>query len=172
MRLALKKVQAIFPGDQVRLEAAGEASMFWDEHGGTFVVRLEGLKICPWPGEECAPGVRLVLELTPHETVIRELQNFAGAMNLPPAPAPAAPEVTEQPFLVAAHVPDRSLFIFAEEAQLAARGAAPGEMEIEVTGAFRSRRVSCQEHDVVLHLTPAAVARLVAFLGHLAEGAG
>ncbi len=172
MRLALKEVQAIFPGDQVRLEAAGEASMFWDEHGGTFVVRLEGLKACPWPGEEGAAGVRLVLDLTGRETILRELQAFAGAMNLPPAPAPAAPEVTEQPFLVAAHVPDRSLFIFAEAAQLAARGAAPGEVEIEVTGSFRSRRLICQEHDIVLHLEPAAVARLVAFLGSLAEGAG
>ena len=173
MLLALKEVQAIFPVDQVLLESAGGASMFWDRHGGTFVVRLEGLAVSPWPGRDLPAGIRLLTDLTPPEAALRELKGFAAEMELALTQAPPAPEVKERPFLVAAHVPSRGLFIFSEDAQLAARGIAPGEVEIAVTGQFRSRRVISQEADIVFHLEAPSVARLLSFLyAWVGAGAG
>jgi hypothetical protein len=172
MLLSLKEVQAIFPVDEVLLESAGGASMFWDRHGGTFVVRLEGLTVSSWPGGDLPAGIRLLTDLTPPEAALRELKGFAAAMELALTQAPPGAEVREHPFLVAAHVPSRGLFIFSEDAQLATRGMAPGEVKIVVTGQFRSRRVISQEADIVIHLEPPSVARLLSYLYAWVGGGG
>ena len=42
-------------------------------------------------------------------------------------------------------------------------------MELAIAGSFKARRVPCQETDLVIHLTRAAMARLVAFVLSLAR---
>ena len=42
-------------------------------------------------------------------------------------------------------------------------------MELAVTGSFKARRVPCRETDLVIHLTRAAMGRLVALVLSLAR---
>jgi hypothetical protein len=62
--------------------------------------------------------------------------------------------------LAACHVPDAKLFIFSEAATMKVK---PGEaaLELEIAGKFHSRRIPCQEADLVVHLTKADSLRLL-----------
>jgi hypothetical protein len=62
-----------------------------------------------------------------------------------------------------------NLFVFAEEPHLSVkrRGEA---VELALEGAFKARRLPCQDTDLVIHLTRPAMARLVALVLSLARG--
>ena len=113
-------------------------------------------------------GIILEIPLSLREELIRSLEEFAAQQQLPLAP-PSGPELVEDVVLAACHLPVQNLFVFAEEPRLVVkrRGEA---VELALTGAFKARRVPCQETDLVIHLTRAAMARLVALVLSLARG--
>jgi hypothetical protein len=142
--------------------------MVWDEHGGTFVLRVEELVATEVAAGESETGIILEIPLSFPEELIRSLEEFAAQQQLPPVPPPPGPELLEEAVLAACHLPGRNLFIFAEEPRLVVKKR--GEIvELTVTGSFKTRRVPCQETDLVIHLTRAAMARLAALVLSLAR---
>jgi hypothetical protein len=142
--------------------------MVWDEHGGTFVLRVEELAATEVAAGEPETGIILEIPLSLPEGLIRSLEEFAAQQQLPLAP-PSSSELLEDVVLAACHLPVQNLFVFAEEPRLVVkrRGEA---VELALTGVFKARRLPCQETDLVIHLTRAAMARLVALLLSLARG--
>ena len=167
MQIPCSRIQAIFAVQGVRLDRCTPASMVWDEHGGTFVLRVEDLAATEAAGES-ESAIVLEIPLSLPEELIRSLEEFAAQQELPPSPPPG-PELLEVAVLAACHLPGQNLFIFAEEPHLAVKKR--GEVvELAVTGSFKARRVPCRETDLVIHLTKAAMARLVASVLSLARG--
>jgi hypothetical protein len=162
MLIPCSRIQAVFPGHGVRLDRGTPGFMVWDEHGGTYVLRVEDLAATAAAAGEPGNGIRLEIPLSPQESLIPNLEEFAAQQQLPLAP-PARPEFSEEAVLAACHLPEQNLFIFAEGPGLVAtrRGQT---VELAVAGHFKARRVPCQETDLVIHLTRAAMARLVAFV--------
>jgi hypothetical protein len=154
-------MEANFPGEGLRLENRAQARMVWDEHGGTFVLRVEGLEVPEAAPPQGEPGIRLEFSLPEPESLAREVETFGGRHSLRPAPESAGPELAETPILVACHIPGRNLFIFCEESRLTVRLIAAQTMELLVTGVFKARQVRCTEPDLVIHLTTASMARLL-----------
>jgi hypothetical protein len=142
--------------------------MVWDEHGGTFVLRVEELVATEVAGGDPETGIILEIPLSAREELVCGLEEFAAQQQLSLAP-PSGPELLEDVVLAACHLPGQSLFVFAEEPRLLVkrRGEA---VELTLEGHFKARRVSCQETDLVIHLTRAAMARLVALVLSLARG--
>jgi hypothetical protein len=142
--------------------------MVWDEHGGTFVLRVDELAATEVVAGEPETGIILEIPLSLPDGLIRSLEEFAAQQQLSLAP-PSGPELEEELVLAACHLPGQSLFVFAEEPRLLVkrRGEA---VELTLTGAFKARRLPCQETDLVIHLTRAAMARLVALVLSLARG--
>ena len=167
MLIPCSRVQAIFAVQGVRLDRPTPASMVWDEHGGTFVLRVGELAATEVAAGEPETGIILEIPLSAREELIRSLEEFAAQQQLPLAP-PSGPELVEDVVLAACHLPGQKLFVFAEEPRLEVkkRGEA---VELVLTGAFKSRRVPCQETDLVVHLTRAAMSRLVALVLSLAR---
>jgi hypothetical protein len=165
MLLLCLGVQAVFPGEALGLASDGPAQMLWDEHGGTFVLRVGDLKLMDPPEPGVEPGISLELALSPPEPLLEKIRGFAGKHNLPLTPkASPPPELTGRPLLAACHIPEKSLFIFCEEPELQGRSTAAQTMELTVTGSFRARRVPCRETDLVIHLTGPAMAQLLSYL--------
>jgi len=165
MLLPCSRALAIFAPEGIALGGALPARMQWDEHGGTFVLRLEGLEVSAVAETPAASGIWLEVALPLPESVLSAMREFAGAHRLPLTPlSPPPAELTETPMLAAAHVPGPSLFIYCEDPQLRVRAQGPQSLEIAVTGAFKARRLPCQEPDVVVHLTAAAMARLLSYV--------
>jgi hypothetical protein len=142
--------------------------MVWDEHGGTFILRVEELAAAEAATGEPETGIILEIPLSAREELIRSLKEFAAQQQLPLAP-PTGPELEEDVVLAACHLPGQSLFVFAEEPRLAVkrRGEA---VELALEGNFKARRVPCRDTDLVIHLTRPAMARLVALVLSLARG--
>jgi hypothetical protein len=142
--------------------------MVWDEHGGTFILRVEELEAAEVAAGEPETGIILEIPLSAREELIRSLEEFAAQQQLPLAPS-TGPELEEDVVLAACHLPGQSLFVFAEEPRLTVkrRGEA---VELALTGPFKARRVPCRDTDLVIHLTRAAMARLVALVLRLARG--
>jgi hypothetical protein len=142
--------------------------MVWDEHGGTFVLRVDELEATEVAAGEPESGIITEIPLSAREGLVRGLEEFAARQQLPLAP-PSGPELEEELVLAACHLPVQNLFVFAEEPRLLVkrRGEA---VELTLTGTFKARRVPCQETDLVIHLTRAAMARLVAQVLSLARG--
>jgi hypothetical protein len=161
------RAQAIFAVQGVRLERRIPGTMVWDEHGGTYVLRVDELAVTEVAAAESETGILVEIPLSLRKDLIRSLEEFAAQQQLPPVP-PAAPELLEEAVLAACHLPGRNLFVFAEEPRLMAkrRGEA---VELAIAGSFKARRVPCQETNLVIHLTRAAMARLVAFVLSLAR---
>lgn len=168
MQIPCSRIQAIFAVQGVRLDRRTPASMVWDEHGGTFVLRVEELAATEFVAGEPETGIILEIPLSLPEELIRSLEEFAAQQQLPLAPPPG-PELEEDVVLAACHLPVQKLFVFAEEPRLLVkrRGEA---VELTLEGLFKARRVPCQETDLVIHLTRAAMARLVALVLSLARG--
>ena len=166
MLIPCTRVQARLAGPGIKLERGAPGFMVWDEHGGTYVLRVEDLAATEAAGES-ESGILLEISLSSPEALIRSLEEFAAQQQLPLAP-PAAPELEEEAILAACHLPGQNLFIFSEEPRLTAkrRGAA---VELTVAGSFKTRRVPCRETDLVIHLTRAAMARLIALVLSLAR---
>jgi hypothetical protein len=162
------RAQAVFPVHGVRLDSSAPGFMIWDEHGGTYVLRVEELAATAAAAGEPEVGLRLEIPLSPQESLVPALEEFAAQQQLPLAP-PAAPELSEEALLAACHLPEQNLFIFAEEPGLVVkrRGEA---VELAAAGPFQARQVPCQQTDLVIHLTKATMARLVALVLHLARG--
>ncbi len=161
--------QADFPSSGVRLVNQGPARLLWDEHGGTYVLRVEDLQpaAAGEPATEAAIRVEVALD-APLELTAR-VREFAAAhgLSLGFGPPPVAAPV-EAPILCACHVPGQSLFIYAEDTQLEV-AAAGGLLKLMLTGEFKARRLPSRENDIVIHLTPAAMAHLLSFLLTLLE---
>jgi hypothetical protein len=165
MWLPCSRARAVFASEGVQLVNAAPTAVVGDEHGGAFILRVEGLQVLE--GTDPAPGsaIRLEVTLPLPEALLAEIREFAGNHRLPLAPLPPPPsELAEAPILAASHVPGRNLFVYCEEPVLHVRALDPQTLELAVTGAFRSRRVPCREADVVVHLTPAAMGRLLSYL--------
>jgi hypothetical protein len=167
MFISCLRALARFADPPMILKGATPAPMLWDEHGGTFVLRLDKLEVAEDSAPELASGLSLSLSLSPSGPLIRDLEGFAATHQLPLSP-PSGPELLEEAVLAACHLPGQNLFIFAEEPHLAVKKQ--GEtVALEVTGSFKARRVPCQETDLVIHLTRAAMSRLVALVLSLAR---
>jgi len=174
MLLHCPRVQALFPQEKIRLEHQGPAWMLWAEHGGTMILKVADLKFSEAAacGEES--GLFLEMDLSPAATLIAQIEAFAAehslALNI--STPPPHPEFSAAPILAACHIPDKNLFIFAEESRLLARPSGPAALEIAVRGEFRARTVPCREADLVIHLATADLARLLSFLLALARAEG
>ena len=162
MLIPCTRFQASFADPLIRLELKAPAPLMWDEHGGTFVLKVGDLEGSALTAPPAASGCRLEISLTPAAALISALEEFAGLHQLPLA-SPSAPDLEEEALLAACHLPGQSLFIFAEAPTLTAirRGEI---MELAIAGVFKARRVPCQAPDLVIHLTKAAMTRLVAFV--------
>ena len=170
MLIPCSRAQAVIAEPEIRLERHAPGFMVWDEHGGTFVLRVEELAATEGAAGESETGIILEIPLSLREALICSLEEFAAQQQLPLAP-PAGPELLEEAVLAACHLPAHNLFVFAEEARLTVkrRGEA---VELAVAGSFKARRIPCQETDLVIHLTRAAMARLVALVLSLAREEG
>jgi hypothetical protein len=168
MLIPCSRAQMVLAEPGIRLERQAPGSMVWDEHGGTFILRVDDLAATEIPAGQSETGITLEIPLSRREEVIRSLEEFAAQQELPPAPPPG-PELLEVCVLAACHLPGQNLFVFAEEPHLVVkrRGEA---VEIAVAGLFKARRVPCRETDLVIHLAKATMARLVASVLSLARG--
>jgi len=170
MLIPCSRARAVVPDPGIRLDRRTPGFMVWDEHGGTFILRVEELATTEVPAGESETGIILEIPLSFPEGLIRSLEEFAAQQQLPLAPPPG-PELLEEAVLAACHLPGRNLFVFAEEPRLAVKKRGESA-ELTVTGSFKVRRVPCRETDLVLHLTRPAMARLVALVLSLARGPG
>lgn len=167
MQIPCSRAQATFADPGIRLTCHTPGFMVWDEHGGTFVLRVDELAATEAAAGEPESAVILEIPLSPPEELIRSLEEFAAQQQLPLAP-PSGPELSEDVVLAACHLPGQNLFVFAEEPCLLVkrRGEA---VELALEGLFKARRLPCQETDLVIHLTRASMARLVAQVLSLAR---
>jgi hypothetical protein len=170
MLIPCSRAQVVVADPGIRLDRPAPGVMVWDEHGGTFILRVDELAVTEVPAGQRETGIILEIPLSRREELIRSLEEFAAQqqLSLPPAPGP---EVLEGTVLAACHLPGQNLFVFAEEPRLVVKSC--GEtVEIAVEGHFKVRRVPCRETDLVIHLTKAAMARLLASVLSLARDGG
>ena len=165
MHLTCTRTQALFPSEGVKLYNEKPLSLLWDcHHGDTFVLKVGGLAVQPFSGEAAAGPILLEVSLAPPAEVLNKIEYFASYHNLALAPWPTLPEELVEPLTLAAcHLPEAKLFIFCETATLAARATPEGNLQLQVTGDFRSRKVPCQDTDLLLHLERDQATRLLTF---------
>jgi hypothetical protein len=122
------------------------------------------------PGEASEAGLSLEISVADGPVLQEKIAGFAGHHHLQLHP-PSGPlgELREQPVLAACHIPDKQLFVYCETSELVARPSAAGNLELKITGAFRTRRVPCREGDLVIHLTPPSMGRLLSYFFALAH---
>ncbi len=170
MLLSCPKVQAVFPQEDLQVEHEPPAWVRWDEHGGTFILRVVGLKAIEASGAASEASLTLEVAVNDAPALQEKIQEFAGHHQLPLSPPAGLPaELLEQPILAACHIPEKQLFVYCEASELTVGSSAGGNLELKVTGAFRSRRVPCQEGDLVIHLSSPAMARVLSFFLALAS---
>jgi hypothetical protein len=165
MHLPCTTAQALFPAADVKLYMENPLSLLWDcHHGDTFVLKVGGLAVAPLSGEAAVNSILLELSLAPPEEVVNKIEQFAAQQNLSLAPWSTLPDELAEPLTLAAcHLPEAKLFIFCETATLTARATPGGNMQILVTGEFKTRKVPCQETDLVLHLERAHSSRVLSY---------
>ncbi|MBM4274942.1 MAG: hypothetical protein FJ134_10860 [Deltaproteobacteria bacterium] len=171
MLLSCPKVHAVFPQENLQMGHDPPAWVRWGEHGGIFILRVAGLKLRE-PAGPATSKAGLILEVEVMDTAAlqEKIEGFAGHHQLRLQPPPGPPgELLEQPILAACHIPEKQLFVYCEAPELAARPSLTGNLELQVTGAFRTRRVLCHEGDMVIHLTAAAMGRLLSYFFALAR---
>jgi hypothetical protein len=156
------RVEVNFPAERLRLVNHGQARLLWDEHGGTFVLRLEGLEAAEAAEYQAEAGIWLEVALPEPASLAHRLESFAGRHSLRLVQGMAAEELAEQAILVACHIPGKQSFIYCEDSRLTLRRRDLSTMEVQIGGVFKARRVPCQETDVVIHLETAAMGRLLA----------
>lgn len=159
-----QRVQANFPAENLCLVNDDAARLLWDEHGGTFVLRVEGLEVVEASELPGAADIRLEVDLPEPESLIHRIESFAGRHGLRLGQEAAVEVISEKPILVACHIPGKQLFIYCEDPQLSFRSSGSQTMEVQVSGVFKVRRVPCQDADVVIHLEMAAMGRVLAKL--------
>jgi hypothetical protein len=168
MLIPCSRAQVVMAEPGIRLDRQTPGSMVWDEHGGTFILRVDELAATEVPAGQLETGIILEIPLSRREELIGSLEEFAAQQELPGTPPPG-PELLEVAVLAACHLPGQNLFVFAEEPHLVVKRSGEA-VEIAVTGAFKARRVPCRETDLVIHLTKGVMARLVASVLSLARG--
>mgnify|MGYP001132768045 CR=1 FL=1 len=159
-------LEAFFPGAPAALAGRLPLSVSFDCHDRPpFILRAAPLVPTELPEAPASDLIRVHLQLTPAEEMLRALKGFAAAHSLVLEP-PAALEggFQEQLLLAASHLAESRLFIFSERAVLTCRLLAPPGVELEVTGPFQARRLPCQETDLILHLEAPAAARWLSWL--------
>ncbi len=168
LNFSCSRAEAVFPAAGVRLVNEGPAPLLLDEHGGTYVLRVEGLKVTEAPEPGAGSGIRLEVDLPGAGQTTARVESFAGRNRL--ALTPGSPrELALTPILTACHVPGLNLFVYAEDCHLELRPG-PGQiLEVTATGTFKDRRVPCREADVVIHLSGPEMARLLSYLHSLAR---
>jgi hypothetical protein len=162
MLVPCSRARAVFIPAGIYLHHPAPVSMLWDEHGGTFILRVSELKVLKDAGAAAESGIWLDLAFTGPQALLQEITLFARHHRLDLAPmSPPPAELTETPMLAAFHVPGPNLFVYCEDPSLRVRPSGPQTLELAVTGEFRVRQVPCREADVVIHLTAAAMSRLL-----------
>jgi hypothetical protein len=156
------RVRANFPGEKLFLVNQDQTGLLWDEHGGTFVLRVEGLEVVEAPEAEGEVGVRIEVDLPEPAVLAQRIESFAGKHNLRLGQETAAEVISETPTLVAGHIPGKQLFVYCEAPRLTLRPSGRQSMELRMDGVFKARRVPCQETDLVIHLEMAAICRVLA----------
>ncbi|MCL4503883.1 MAG: hypothetical protein M1438_18825, partial [Deltaproteobacteria bacterium] len=158
------RVQANFPGQKLGLLGRDQPKLLWDEHGGTFVLRVEGLEVAEAPELEGEAMIQIEVDLAEPESLAHRIEDFAGRHSLRLGPEPAAIVISEAPILVACHVPVKQLFIYCEAPRLRLQRSSVETLELQISGAFKARGVPCQETDLIIHLETAAMCRILAGL--------
>lgn len=172
MHLTCTLAQARFPSEGFKVFNERPLSLLWDcHHGDTFVLLVKGLTVEPLSGDAPPDLITLELSLAPHAEVLSKIETFAAHHNLALAPWPTLPEKLEEPLTLAAvHLPNPKLFVFSEEATLTARATPEGNLELLANGDFKSRKVPCQETDLLLHLERPHSSRLLSFCFSIVRG--
>jgi hypothetical protein len=165
MYLTCILLQARLPSEGWQVFTEKPLPLLWDcHHGDTFVLMAKGLAAESLPQDTAAGPITLEVRLTPDAEVLREIETFAAHHNLALTGWPTLPEELEEPLTLAAcHLPGPKLFVFSEKATLTARATAEGNVQLTITGDFKSRKVPCQETDLVLHLERANSTRLLSY---------
>lgn len=166
------RVQANFRGEKLGLVNRDQTKLLWDEHGGTFVLRVEGLEVVEVTEAPGETEIRLEVDLPEPASLAHRIESFAGRHSLRVDQRTAIEVISETPILVACHIPGNQLFIYCEEPRLTLRLSGKQTLELRIDGVFKSRRVPCQETDLVIHLEMATMGRVLAgMLGWAARGA-
>jgi hypothetical protein len=165
MHLTCTMTQALLPSEGFRLFAEKPLPLLWDcHHGDTFVLKVAGLAVEPLSGEAVVSSIILEVSLAPPAEVLSKIEHFAAHHKLALALWPTLPdELTESLTLAACHLPEAKLFMFCETATLTAWATPGGNVQLEVKGDFKSRKVPCQETDLLLHLERAHSSRLLSY---------
>lgn len=170
MLLSCPRVHAVFPQDELEMGHEPPAWVRWSEHGGTFILRVAGLKLMETVDSASEAGLSLEVAVDDAAALQEKIEGFAGHHHLLLHPPPGPLGVfLEEPILAACHIPEKQLFVYCEAPELAARPSPGGNLELKVTGAFRTRWVPCQEGDLVIHLTAPAMERLLSYFFALAH---
>ncbi len=174
MHLTCTHVQVFLPAEGFRLFAPQPLPLLWDcHHGDTFVLKVDGLTVEPFSGEVPAEPITLELSLAPFAEVLGKIETLAAQHNLALSPFPSLPEEVLEPLTLAAcHLPQSRLFVFSEQAALTARATPQGNVRLAVAGDFKSRKIPCQETDLVLHLERANSSRLLSYCFTLVRSRG
>jgi len=165
MHLTCTMTKAFFPLEGVKLYAEKPLPLLWDcHHGDTFVLKLGELAVAPLSGEPAAEPIMLEVSWAPPDEMVSKFEHFAAQHNLAPALWHTLPEELVEPLTLAAcHLPEAKLFVFCESPTLKARATLEGNVQLQVTGDFKSRKIPCQETDLVLHLERPNSSRLLSF---------
>lgn len=165
MHLTCTLAQAVFPSEGFRLFTERPLSLLWDcHHGDTFVLRMGGLAVESLSSEAAAPPISLEVDLTPAAEVLSQIENFAAHQKLSLSSWGTLPDELTAPLTLAAcHLPEAKLFVYCEQATLSARATPEGNLQLTVQGVFKSRKVPCQETDLLLHLERAQAHRLLSY---------
>ena len=172
MHLTCTMTQAVFPLEGVRLYTEKPLPLLWDcHHGDTFVLKVGELAVVTLSEEVVVSPIILEVSLAPVGEVLSKIEHFAAHHNLALAPWPTLPEELVEPLTLAAcHLPEAKLFVFCESPTLQARATPEGNVQLEVTGDFKSRKVPCQETDLMLHLERPHSSRLLSFCFSIVRG--
>ena len=172
MLIPCSRAQVVVVDPGIRLDHDTPGSMVWDEHGGTFVLRVEGLAATEVPAGQPEAGISLEIPALPPGGAHSQPGRVRRRSSNSRCPRPSGPELLEEAVLAACHLPGQNLFVFAEEPRLVGQKTRGGRGDSAVAGHFKARRVPCRETDLVIHLTRAAMARLVAAVLSLARAGG
>ena len=170
MLIPCSRAQVVVADPGIRLDRHTPGFMVWDEHGGTFVLRVDELAATEVPAGQSETGIILEIPVVPP----------GGTHSQPgrvrrPAATPSVPALGPG---TAGGGRSGGLSPAGAEPVRLCRRAAPGGQKTRGDrgtrgeGHFKARRVPCQETDLVIHLTKAAMARLVALVLSLARAGG
>ena len=131
------RVQANFPGEKLGLVNRDQTRLVWDEHGGTFVLRLEGLEVVEAPEARRRGGGPAGGRPAGAASLAQQIEDFAGRHSLRLGQEAAVEVISETPILVACHIPGKQLFIYCEAPRLTVRLSGRQTMELRVAACSR-----------------------------------